>query len=738
VNARDEPLGLAPTSREPRTLIALTVAAVVLIGVAALTWPTFPLPFLAAARVARQLGLLALLCGAFVGWGRWLCRWLPVENSSLTAQGALGAIATATLWGYLAPWWFPDALLAVPWLLVGWLLLALDLRALVAARAVAIPSPASSPAADDFASAPRAAWPSWAGNERGANGLLWAAAFIFLLPPLLVALAPPVAIDSLIYHLAIPKQAALAGRLVEMPWLAYSYFPLHAEMLYALALPLGGGQLAQLLHLAAAVAAVTTAARIAARCFGGGAAPWTALLLASAPLLNLIAGTGGNDWFVALYVALALEQHLRRGSDDSPRWLEAVFLGAAVATKYTALPALVLLLLPLPRDARAWRRLLARLGLVIVVAAPWYGRNVLLRGNPIYPLLDSGPAAAALADFRGADASLLARLRGYVFEPQLVDEFPGLLLPAAIALAAILLPARRRVDSTAARQAGQALHDVEARRRLAPLVPRALLVLVVVLALPLLVAHPTARSFAPLLLLLAILGGGALVLVAATPWRRRALAVAALVVLPIHLGAIFAVWDLDGHQPLRFVAGAEDEDAYLRRSQPYVDAYRALARQATAEARVLVVGEPRVFYLERPAIWSSIVDPPPFAPFTVGPPDAPRIDVVGLHAAGVRLVFFYPPQLHAGPRPPGIRHELESYVAPPLAQAFRRLLAEHARPVFRRGSNWIFALRGDGEADALPPALPADRLKPPATPQTVPANASTAVPPPPAASRGPS
>ena len=704
MNARDEPLGVPPTPRERRALVALAGAAVVLIGVAALVWPTFPLPFLAATRVGRQLGLLVLLCGAFVGWGRWLCRWLRVEDASLTAQGALGATATATLWGYLAPWWFPDAVLAVPWLLSGWLLLALDLRTLVAARAVAIVSPARSPTAGDAGSTPRAAWPLWAGNERGAAGLLWFASFIFLLPPLLVALAPPIAIDSLIYHLAIPKQAALAGRLVEMPGLAYSYFPLHAEMLYGMALPLGAGQLAQLLHLAAAVAAVATAARIAARCFGGAAAPWTALLLASAPLLNLIAGTAGNDWFVALYVALALERHLRRESDASPRWLEAIFLGAAVATKYTALPALVLLLLPLPRDARAWRRLLAQLVLVIAVAAPWYGRNLLLRGNPVYPLLSDGPAAAALADFRGAGASLFARLRGYLFEPQLVDEFPGLLLPAAAALAAILLLGRRRMDSATARPSAPPLHDVGARRRLAPLVPRGLLVLAVILALPLLVAHPTARSFAPLLLLLAILGGGALALVASTPWRRGALVVAALAVLPVHLGAIFAVWDSDGHQPLRFVAGAEDEDAYLRRSQPYVDAYRALARQATAEARVLVVGEPRVFYLERPAIWSSIVDLPPFAPFTVGPPAASHIDAERLRAAGVRLVFFYPPQLHAGPRPPGIRHELESYLEPPLASAFRRLLAEHARPVFRRGNSWIFALRSDGEAVALPPS----------------------------------
>jgi hypothetical protein len=710
----------------------------VLIGVAALVWPTFPLPFLAAARVGRKLGLLALLCGAFVGWGRWLCRWLRVEDTSLIAHGALGAIATATLWGYLAPWWFPDALLAVPWLLAGWLLLMLDLRALVAARAVSTPSPASSPTADGAGAASRAAWPSRTGNERGAAGLLWAAAFVFLLPQLLVALAPPVAIDSLIYHLAIPKQAALAGRLVEMPWLAYSYFPLHAEMLYGLALPLGGGQLAQLLNLAAAVVAVATAARIAARCFGGDAAPWTALLLASAPLLNLIAGAAGNDWFVALFVALALEQHLRSESDASPRWLEAVFLGAAVATKYTALPALVLLLLPLPRDARGWRRLLAQLALVIVIAAPWYGRNLLLRGNPVYPLLDRGPAAAALADFRGTDASLLGRLRGYFFESQLVDEFPGLLLPAAVALAAILLPRRRRVDSAADRSTGLPLHDAGARRRLAPLVPRALLVLALVLALPLLVAHPTARSFAPLLLLLAVLGGGGLALVAATPWQRRALAIAALAVLPIHFGAIFAVWDLDGHQPLRFVAGAEDEDAYLRRSQPYVDAYRTLSRHATTGTRVLVVGEPRAFYLDRPAIWGSVVDPPPFASFASGPPDAPRIDPERLREAGVRLVYFYPPQLHVGRRSPGIRHELESYVEPALGRAFRQLLADHARPVFRRGNSWIFALRGDGEAVALPPAMPADRSTPAATPLTVPADGSTAVPAPTPRARGPS
>jgi hypothetical protein len=457
-----------------------------------------------------------------------------------------------------------------------------------------------------------------------------------------------------------------------MPWLQISYFPLHAEMLFGVALTLGGGQLAQLLHLAAAVAAVAAAARIAGRCFGPAAAPWTALLLATTPMLNLIAGAAGNDWFVVLYVALAVEQHLRAEEEPASRALEAVFLGAAIATKYTALPALVLLLLPW--RSRSWRRFLTQAALVLVVALPWYGRNLLLRHNPVYPLLSTNPVAGALADFRGG-GSLAARLSGYLFEPELVDESPGLLLPAAVALAAVLLPGRRRVGP-------------------------ALLLLLALYALPVLVTHPTARSFAPLLLVLAILGGGALALLASTPGVRRALAAVALALLPVHLVAILVVWDLDGHQPLRVVAGLEDEDTYLRRSQPYLDAYRTLSRHAAPATRVLVVGEARAFYLDRPAIYGSIVDPHPLSAFAGAPPDAAAA-ARRLRGAGVRLIYFYPPQQRRGSRPAGIRHELHFYTTIELDRAFRQLLADHARPVFHRGNAWIFALRDD-DASAAP------------------------------------
>lgn len=639
----------------PRALLALVAALAVLVVVATLTWRAFPVPFLAVARAGTHLGLLALLCGTFAGWGTLLARLLRLDRASLVVRAALGAAATATVCGYLAPWWFPDALFAVPWLLAGCGLLLLD----VGGALVSSP-PASAPPAE--ASRPPA----------GAR-LLWGAALVFLQPPLLVALAPPIAIDSLIYHLAIPHQAALLGRLGDMPWLQYSYFPLHAEMLYGLGLALDGGVLAQLLHLSAAVAAVATAARIAARCWGPAAAPWTALLLASVPMLNLIAGAAGNDWFVALYVALALEQHLRAEKEPAARYAEALFLGAAAATKYTALPALVLLLLPWRQ--RSWRRLLQQGAIVLLVALPWYGRNLLLHHNPVYPLLSSSPVAASLADFRGG-GSLPARLRGYLFEPALADESPGLLLPAAAALAAVMIPGRRKTSGAPS-------------------------LLLVVYALPVLFTHPTARSFVPLLLVLAILGGGAAALLASTATARRILSAVALAVLPFQLISILAVWELDGHQPLRVVAGLEDEEAYLRRSQPYIDAFGAVSRRAPAAARVLLVGEGRAFYLDRPAIYGSIVDPHPLAAFAGEPPDGARA-ARRLVAAGVRLIYFYPPQQRAGRRPPGIRHELDFYAPPELDKALHQLLAEHAHPVFRHRNAWIFVLGQPQRGSAAP------------------------------------
>src|SRR6185503_3962670 len=185
-------------------------------------------------------------------------------------------------------------------------------------------------------------------------------------------------------HLAIPRQVALAGHLPAMPWLQLSHFPLHAEMLYGLALAVGDATLPQLLHLTAAIGTIVLAARVAQRLYGPTAAPWVALLLASVPMLALVAGAAWNDWLVLLYIALALDLLVppaEQEPDDGGRgfMLAALFIGAAVATKYVALPAVAILLPALRRVPR--RRVAGGLLLLVLVALPWYGRNLLLVHN---------------------------------------------------------------------------------------------------------------------------------------------------------------------------------------------------------------------------------------------------------------------------------------------------------------------------------------------------------------------
>src|SRR5262245_9330145 len=111
-----------------RVIAAITAPAAVLLVVVALAWPTFPQPFLAAGRLLNLLGALIQVVAACVGWGGWLCRRLRIGPAPRIAQGALGAVAIATVWGYAAPWLFPGDLLAWIWLPVGWIMLALELR----------------------------------------------------------------------------------------------------------------------------------------------------------------------------------------------------------------------------------------------------------------------------------------------------------------------------------------------------------------------------------------------------------------------------------------------------------------------------------------------------------------------------------------------------------------------------------------------------------------------------------
>src|SRR5256885_7351410 len=118
-----------------------------------------------------------------------------------------------------------------------------------------------------------------------------------LIAGVVMAQAPPSALDEVAYHLAVPWTWVKEGRAIALPLLSHSYFPLGIESadlpLLALLGALGGGIASHFLHLGAAIAAAAVAWELTER---NGLA--TAAILAT-PALAITAGWSLVHWALA-------------------------------------------------------------------------------------------------------------------------------------------------------------------------------------------------------------------------------------------------------------------------------------------------------------------------------------------------------------------------------------------------------------------------------------------------------
>ncbi len=618
------------------------MTATVVVAVQTRAYSFFPQAYALLGRLlllAVELGLFSL---GLVGWGALVLRLLRIrEPSYISVAWGLGAIWTATVMGLTAYVYYPRPWLTLTWLAAG------SLAALALGRGLK-----------------RDTFELDLGRLRG-----WFP--IFLAIPVVMALVPPISLDSLVYHLAVPHQFALAGRAFEMPWNAHSYFPLHAETLFGLALQLGGGRLAQLVHLLAMMLTLLVTVRLGTRLFSPRAGAWSALLLLSTPVLVLIAGWAWNDWFVLLYVALALESYAE-SKHSAPRYLlTAAFVAGSLAVKYYALPLLLLLVVPIPRPAL--RRLSAAAAVVAAVALPWYGKNLLTEGNPFYPLLSAPGASQSLISYRGGEP-FWERISAYVGRLDLIDESIGVLL---LCLFPLLLVLPKKGDQ---------------RLRVY------WLILLVYLVVALLVS-PTVRVFSPLLLVLAILAGGAIAhLNGKGVWRTLGLA-AVTAALVVNLAQI--LWVVHRYEPLEAAFAFTSDQKYLETGQRYFTAFQWLNQQTAPEDRVLVVGESRIYYLDRVAVAGTYLDPHPIASFR-----SPGCDhgclANRLWSEGIRWIYFDPTQygVLSAPRE-SLSNELLFLVDDDEAHAFAELLENHTEERLRIGERRVLALEKPPEPASL-------------------------------------
>lgn len=231
-------------------------------------------------------------------------------------------------------------------------------------------------------------WHRW---HIGQKTIFGAAAIIFGLS-ILQALTPPWNYDGLMYHLQAPKLFLQAGRIAFQPENWPANYPLTTEMLYTLGLAFGSDTFARLLHLSLAAWLALATFFGGRRLLGNGGGWLATAILFGIPMYPIWGSLSNNDMGWSLWGFLALLAAFRANENRRRLALAGVMAGLAIGSKYLALGLMFPLGLWVLWRARrgGWRQILANGalfgGVALAVASPWYVKNWLLTGNPVYPL----------------------------------------------------------------------------------------------------------------------------------------------------------------------------------------------------------------------------------------------------------------------------------------------------------------------------------------------------------------
>jgi 4-amino-4-deoxy-L-arabinose transferase-like glycosyltransferase len=248
------------------------------------------------------------------------------------------------------------------------------------------------------------------------RGLVTAIVLLFAIGIGIIAGVPPVSRDALTHHLAVPKLYLKHGGLVELPGIAFSYYPMNLDLLYLVPLFFGNDILPKYIHFTFAVLTAGLIYVYMKGRLGGGYGLAGVLLFISLPVIVKLSTTVYVDLGLVFFSFASL-YFLMHWREDRFRWqyliLSAVFCGLALGTKYNGLlvfclhtlfvafisapktPASVDETGPAIGESRsgAFMRPLLYMGVyagvALIVFSPWAVRNIIWKGNPVYPLYHS-------------------------------------------------------------------------------------------------------------------------------------------------------------------------------------------------------------------------------------------------------------------------------------------------------------------------------------------------------------
>ena len=376
---------------------------------------------------------------------------------------------------------------------------------------------------------------------------------------LLAVQTPPSTLDELAYHLTIPKSWVASGRVVDLPLLSHSYFPLGIESadlpLFSL-LPDDAGYASHLLHFLAALAALFVCWRFLARRASSSTALIGTAAIVSVPALAVTAGWSLVEWpLVGLCVLLA--ESLAAEENDLSSY--GAVIAAGMLTKYTFWPIVAVAIVATLVCDRPGSRSVRTIVSALAVGMVFPLRNLILTGDPLAPFLSAH--SPHVTGYREG-GSIGATFAGYIFDGRFVDEALGITLVVLAFVFAVT-------------------NDWQERSRRNLFAGGALL-----LCAALSLTTPSARILVPYLCVAALFG--AVALDRFDPRTRRSM-LAALTLAAV-LQSLVVVYFMSTTDPFPLLSGRMSDEQYLARSRRSYSAVRWTDQHLGDGSQTLVVG----------------------------------------------------------------------------------------------------------------------------------------------------
>jgi 4-amino-4-deoxy-L-arabinose transferase-like glycosyltransferase len=220
----------------------------------------------------------------------------------------------------------------------------------------------------------------------------------------ILASVPPVSRDALTHHLAIPKLYLKHGHIYEIPHARWSYYPMNLDLLYIIPLFFGNDIIPKYIHFVFALLTAVFIFRYLSKRLDKVYALLGVVLFLSLPIIVKLSITVYVDLGLIFFSFAALFYFLKWINHEFKLkflLISAFWCGLALGTKYNGLIVLFLLTLftifIYSRNSSAIDKKQPKaigFGMVfmlvaIIVFLPWAIRNYIWTNNPIYPLYNS-------------------------------------------------------------------------------------------------------------------------------------------------------------------------------------------------------------------------------------------------------------------------------------------------------------------------------------------------------------